>query len=308
MLRVTVNRLVPAFNSDRILILTSEALAAATRAHLPEVPTANIITEPRPAGTAAALTWAALEVRARDGDSSVMACVHADWHVRSPDEFRTVLLRACAVATDFDSLVTVGVVPDRPEPGYGYIHPGEPVPGGSGAKHVLRFVEKPSRAEAARMCAEGYLWNSGIFAWRVGRFLTEVEAHTPEINMALRQPHERADFFTRAKPVSVDVGVLERSGRVLVVPGDFGWDDVGTWAALRRVLPHDRNGNAVRGKASLVSAANNVVHSTDSHTVLYGVDNLVVVTCEGITLVTTVDLAADLKSLLESLPPEVRNR
>ena len=117
---------------------------------------------------------------------------------------------------------------------------------------VDRFVEKPDRARAEQMVREGYLWNSGMFVWRVGDFLDEIHRHTPEVAPALDAAVANggnADlFFTRARSVSVDVGVLERSHRVLVLPGDFGWDDVGTWAALRRVRARMRPATPSTGR------------------------------------------------------------
>jgi len=205
--------------------------------------------------------------------------------------------------------VTVGIVPTRSDPGFGYIEPGEQV--AAGVRRVNRFVEKPSRERAQEMRDAGFLWNSGIFAWRVGDFLDETRALSPEIGPALQRFGRSAKTFFAAveKPIAVDHAVLERSKRVLVVPGDFGWDDVGTWGALRRVRSRDPRGNAVRGDAHLLEAHDNVVHADDGQrVVLYGVKDLVVVAKGGLTLVTTVDRAADLKRLVESLPPKVRNQ
>src|SRR5690606_30707338 len=157
------------------------------------------------------------------------------------------------------------------------------------------------------LCAEGCLWNSGIFVWRVGDFLGEVEAHTPEVAPALAaSAGDAAQFFQTVTPVSVDVGVLERSERVLVVPGDFGWDDVGTWASLARVREVDAHGNASSGQVHIHDASGNVVHSEGNAVVLYGVEGLVVVVRDGLTLVTTVERAAELKLLLDGLPDSLR--
>src|SRR5699024_10463835 len=140
-----------------------------------------------------------------------------------------------------------------------------------------RFVEKPDRAAAERMLAGGYLWNSGIFVWRVGDFLDELRARTPEVWPALEAANgDLARFFAAVRSISVDVGVLERSGRVMVIPGDFGWDDVGTWAALHRVRPHDASGNAATGVVHALQASDNVVHAEGNAVVLYGVSDLVV--------------------------------
>jgi mannose-1-phosphate guanylyltransferase len=159
------------------------------------------------------------------------------------------------------------------------------------------------------MRREGYLWNSGIFVWRVGDFLDDVRRLTPEVAPAL---HTYADdiqgFFASVTPVSVDVGVLERSERVVVLPGDFGWDDVGTWGSLKRVRPLDVAGNAAQGTVVAVDARDNVVHAPGSTVILYGVSDLVVVVENGLTLVTTVDKSSDLKTLMEALPANVRER
>src|SRR4029079_3029559 len=142
---------------------------------------------------------------------------------------------------------------------FGYIQPGEPA--GPHVRHVARFVEKPDRARAEAMVRDGFLWNSGIFVWRAGDFLDEIAALTPEIAPHLAaHPNDLAGFFGAiTSGIAVDVGVMERSKRVIVLPGDFGWDDVGTWAALRRVRARDASGNASSGDVHVLDATNNVV-------------------------------------------------
>ena len=318
LLEDAVRRLAPLVPPERTLVLTGAALAGAVAEILPQLPRENIIAEPWPAGTGPALAWAAAHIARRAGEGAVMISVHADWAIGDPDGFRASLAQAADVAERHASLVTVGVVPTRADPGFGYIQPGEPVEGS--ARRVRQFVEKPDHATAARMMADGFLWNSGIFVWRVGDFLAEVRSRTPEVAPALAAAGDAAAgdaaagdgaaerFFRDVTPISVDHGVLERSQRVLVIPGDFGWDDVGTWAALRRVRPRDANGNAVAGRVYAVQSHNNVVHAEGGTAVLYGVSDLVVVTQDGLTLVTTTEHAADLKSLLDLLPPQVRER
>jgi mannose-1-phosphate guanylyltransferase len=303
----TVARLAELVPAERTLVVTNASLADAVRALLPRLPAENVIAEPRAAGTAPALAWAATAVARRGGANDVMLCVHADWAIGDDAEFRATLARAAAVAEREQSLVTVGIVPTRPDPGFGYIEPGAEI---TGARRVARFAEKPNRETAARMVSEGYLWNSGIFVWRAGDFLDEVRARSPEVapSLPLAESGDIAGFFSSVKPISVDEGVLERSSRVLVIPGDFGWDDVGTWAALHRVRRRDAAGNATFGDVHSVQASNNVVHADAGSVVLYGVDDLVVVTRDGMTLVTTKERAADLKLLLDALPQDVRER
>src|SRR5512143_2065065 len=286
----SVARLAPIVPPERVLILTNETLVPAIARLLPGIPRENLVAEPRPGGTAAALTWAAQEIARRDGPAAVMMSVHADWSVADAASFQQTLTRAAGIAERHAVLVTVGVVPTRPDPGFGYIHPGQPLD--AGVRRVARFVEKPDRARAEEMCREGYLWNSGIFVWRVGDFLDDVRRLTPEIAPALHaHAHDIHGFFATVNPVSVDVGVLERSDRVVVMPGDFGWDDVGTWGALTRVRATDAAGNAVQGRVYTVESHDNVVHApaTDTSVVMYGVSNLVVVVDNGVVLVTTTE-------------------
>jgi mannose-1-phosphate guanylyltransferase len=303
----TLARLSSLAAPERTLVLTNASLVEPIAALAPAVPRRNIIAEPKPAGTAAALAWAAAEIARRAGEDTVMTCVHADWAIGDAPAFVETLRTAGRVAEREHALVTVGIVPSRPDPGFGYIQCGEHV--GEEAFRVVRFAEKPDRETAERMVREGYLWNSGIFVWRVGDFLREVRAHTPEVAPALESAGgDLGAFFAAVKSVSVDVGVLERSARVLVIPGNFGWDDVGTWAALRRVRERDAAGNATNGRVHVRDAANNVVHAEGNAVVLYGVSDLVVVTRDGLTLVTTVDRSADLKTLIDSLPADLRDR
>ncbi|MBW3535800.1 MAG: mannose-1-phosphate guanylyltransferase, partial [Gemmatimonadetes bacterium] len=204
-------------------------------------------------------------------------------------------------------LVTVGVEPDRPETGYGYIQPGTSL--GGDAWRVGAFHEKPDEATARSYAEAGYLWNTGIFVWSAATFLGEVRRHAAEI-----APHlERLEggdvhgFFDAVEPVSVDVAVLERSERVAVVRATFDWDDVGTWASLARGHEPDEGGNVRVGGGTVVDGRGNVVYADGAPVVLWGVDDLVVVRTEGMTLVTKREMAADLKELLSRLPSPLRD-
>ncbi len=308
LLVATLDRMRDLVPMERTLVLTNASLVEPIATAVPSISRDNIVPEPRPAGTAAALTYAAAEIERRAGSDTVMICVHADWSIADEAAFRATLAHAADVARREHGLVTVGIVPTRPDPGFGYIEPGDPVDNGS-ASRVRRFIEKPTRERAAELCAKACLWNSGIFVWRVGDFLDEVRAHTPEVAAALAElgagPDSLAKFFAAVKSISVDVGVLERSDRVYVVPGDFGWDDVGTWASLHRVREADALGNVMSGRVVASESANNVVHAEGNAVVLFGVNDLVVVTRNGLTLVTTRDRSVDLKGMIESLPSDI---
>ncbi|MES2176427.1 MAG: sugar phosphate nucleotidyltransferase [Gemmatimonadota bacterium] len=303
----TLSRLGPLVPASQTLILTNDSLVESISLLAPEIPRENIIAEPRPAGTAAALAWAAHEIALRGGPDAVMISVHADWAVLDAEGFRAALSRAADAAERHHALVTVGVVPVRPDPGLGYIQPGEEQ--SPGVRKVARFIEKPDRARAEVMVRDGFLWNSGIFVWRVGDFLDELSALTPEVAPYLVANSNSLPGFFGALPtsISIDVGLLERSTKVMVLAGDFGWDDVGTWAAVRRVRELDAAHNALNGDVHVVASNGNVVHAEAGTVVLFGVSDLVVVVHDGLTLVTTVERATDLKSLIDALPATVRD-
>jgi mannose-1-phosphate guanylyltransferase len=300
-----VARLAGLIPPERTLVLTGAPLVASVRALLPDVPSENVLGEPRAASTAPALTWATTVAAFRDPAATVLS-LHADWYVGDDAAFRLSAGRALEVAQRHDVLVTVGVVPTRPDPGYGYILPGAALEGD--AREVTRFVEKPEPARAAELIAEGALWNSGLFAWTAARFLEETRAAAREIapHVALLAGGDVAGFFAAVTPVAVDVSHFERSTRVAVVPGRFPWDDVGTWGALSRVRSTDAAGNVLVGRALARASGDCIVWSEERPVVVDGVRDLVVVHANGVTLVTTRQRAADLKDLLASLPAQWR--
>ncbi len=308
MLRDSLDRLRPVAPASQTMVLTNAELADGVARIAPELPRDQILAEPRPAGTAAALAWAASRIAKRAGREAVMVSVHADWAISDVPRFQDALRLAAAEATRTQGLVTVGIVPTHADTGLGYIEPGEATSGV--ARRVARFVEKPQQARADALVASGALWNSGIFAWPVGVFLDELQAHCPAVAEPLaRAGDDAVAFFTSVTdPIAVDVGVLERSAVVYVLPGSFGWSDVGTWSALRTVRPRDAQGNVTHGRVFLRESADNVVHAEHADVVLYGVEGLVVVVRDGVVLVTTEERARNLKPLVESLPADVRDR
>jgi mannose-1-phosphate guanylyltransferase len=290
---------------DRILVVTGKALAAPLERRL-KLPADNILIEPRAASTAPALIWATTEAQRRDPDAEVLS-LHADWAVGDAAAFRRTAESALSTARQYDRLVTVGVVPSRPETGYGYIVPGPAL--GDGARMVARFSEKPDAATALDLMAAGALWNSGLFAWTATRLLAEAERHTPEVSeqLATLRSGDIERFFREVTPISIDVGVLERSSSVAVVSGAFAWDDIGTWQALTRVRAKDPQGNIVVGPAFMHNAEDCIVWSQRDTVVLSGVQDLIVVQANGRILVMPAEHAASIKQLLDALPPDIRD-
>jgi len=299
-----VRRLGGLVSPEQVLMVTGASLAQAIRAVVPEIPKENVLVEPRAASTAPALVWATTHIAQRDPAAEILS-LHADWVVAPDEAFRATARQALDLAARRDVLVTVGVPPTRPDPGLGYIVPGDPL---DGAHLVHRFVEKPARDLAADLIGRGALWNSGLFAWTPDRLLAETRAHATELAgaLGLLQRGDIPGFFTATTPVSIDTSVLERSARVAVVRAGFDWDDVGTWAALSRVNPTDPAGNFGQGRAAFVNATSCVVWAAGQPVVLADVKDLIVVQANGVTLVASREAAADLKGILAQLPTDVR--
>jgi mannose-1-phosphate guanylyltransferase len=301
----SIDRLAGLVPRERTLVVTGAALAGQLRERL-NLAAANVLVEPRAASTAPALIWATAEALRRDPDAEVLS-LHSDWAVGDAAEFRRTADIALSTARRHERLVTVGVVPSRPETGYGYIVPGPPL--GDGARMVARFSEKPDAATALDLMAAGALWNSGLFAWTGERLLLEVEAHTPEIapHLPVLRSGDIERFFREVTPISIDVGLLERSASVAVVSGAFAWDDIGTWQALTRVRPKDPSGNVVVGSAFIHESEDCIVWSDRDTVVLNGVRDLIVVQANGRILVMPAERAASMKQLLDALPPDIRD-
>jgi mannose-1-phosphate guanylyltransferase len=210
MLADTLARISTIAPPERTMILTNASLVDAVRAAAPAIPAENVIAEPRPAGTAAALTWAAQQVAVRGGPTAVMISVHADSAITDVPRFRSVLDAAAVAAARHHALVTVGIVPRHADTGLGYIECGAVVDGV--LSKVSRFLEKPNAERAAQIIAAGGLWNSGIFAWRVGDLLDEIRALCPEIAPSLAaHPNDAAAFFAAVTP-AISAGAMSGHG------------------------------------------------------------------------------------------------
>jgi len=295
-----VDRLDGLVSPERILILTGPFLVDQVAALVPQVPRAQIFGEPRAASTAPALAWAAHWISQRDSGAQ-MVSLHADWAVGDDRAFRAAARTALGVAQEYDVLVTVGVKPERNETGYGYIVPGKPL---GSARTVRRFVEKPSAARAALLRRRGALWNTGLFAWGVARFLGEAGAYARELRAGWPKlsTGDVAGFFAAVTPGAVDIAVLERTKRLAVVAGEFRWDDIGSWDALLRIRPTDARGNVVVGNVTVgEDVRRSVVWSESEHLAVLGLENMIVVRANGHTLVMPTGRAEHLKEVVQRL-------
>jgi len=298
LLTQAVERLDGLVPAEHVLVVTGPFLVDQVARVVPQVPRAQILAEPRAASTAPALAWAAHWISQRDPGAQ-MVSLHADWAVGDDRAFRAAARHALGVAQEYDVLVTVGVTPTRNETGYGYVVPGKPLGGG---RAVRRFVEKPSAARAALLRRRGALWNTGLFAWGVARFLGEAGAYARELKAGwpALAAGDVAGFFAAVRPVAVDVAVLERSKRLAVVAGTFRWDDIGSWDALLRIRSPDARGNIVVGNVTLADdVRRSVIWSESEHLAVIGLEDMVVVRANGHTLVMPTGRAEHLRALVQ---------
>jgi mannose-1-phosphate guanylyltransferase len=306
LLTLTGRRLAPLSGAHAVWVVTNAAHVGLAADHLPEVPRDQIVGEPVGRNTAPCAALAAALV-AREDPEGVVLLAPADHWIGDEDAFRAAVRVAADAARSERALVTFGVVPTGPETGYGYIEAGEAA--GDRVMRVVRFTEKPDRTTAEGFLAGGrHYWNSGIFAWRADVFLEELGAHHPDMVEKCRRIADANDresalagLWNDLESISVDYAVLERSGRVLVVPAEFPWSDVGSWNALAGLRPGDDRGNVLEGPVVAVDARDCLVRAGDRQVAIVGLDGVLVVDTPDALLVCPKDRAQDVKKVVEAL-------
>lgn len=313
LLAATVRRLAPLVSADRVVVVTGEHLADATARAVPGVPRSQILCEPAPRNTAPCIAWATANIARLDPDALV-AVLPSDHFIADEEEFRRVLARALRSA-ESGRVTTVGIVPTRPETGYGYIEIGDAIEGDTGAKCVARFVEKPDRARAEQFLAgKRHLWNAGMFFFRARDMAELVLNHLPELASGVAKIDAAAGgtnaadvlraVFPTLPSVSIDHGVMEKAAGLAVVPGEFGWNDVGSWQSAWELGSPDEAGNSLSEGAVAIDAKNNLVRTLGKNkkvVALVGVNDLVVVETEDALLVIPRDRAQDVRLIVEAL-------
>jgi mannose-1-phosphate guanylyltransferase len=317
LLAATVRRLTPVFGLAHTLIVTARDQEKAIRKELPDLPPANILVEPAPRNTAGAIQIAAAFATLKSGASSILAVVPADQHVGNEPAFRRSIRLALKHAPH--AIVTIGVRPTAPETGYGYIRLGTRVGDAkSGVRKVAAFVEKPDRKTAVRYLKSGkYAWNAGMFFLTAERMRRETERSLPKLHRfygrvtaikTLARFRAAVDkHYGEVEAISIDYGIMEKASGLLVVPGDFGWSDVGSWSALGDLAKHfhneDRHGNVLVGDVLVTDAQRNIVISDPGAAFVgvVGVHDLVVVSTADGVLVIPRDRAQDVRQIVDAL-------
>jgi len=315
MLQETFDRVRDLASPERILVLTGERFTGLVREQLPEIPAENVIGEPIPRDTAAAMTLGTVLCRTRFGDVPILV-LPAD-HVISPvSAFRKAVASAAAAAVEDGAIYTFGIRPTWPSSSYGYLECGPHIRTDEGIEHyeLARFKEKPDVVTAQRYLEEGrYLWNSGIFLWTPQVILDEVRRFLPEHHSRISTlaghdllpawGEKLKEAFEPLEKISIDFGVMEKSGRVRMIRADFEWNDVGGWLAIESFLEADQNGNRARGDLKCHEADNNIVYcdSAEDTVALVGVRDLVVVRAGAYTLVVHKDRTEEVKKLVQKM-------
>ncbi len=310
MIQLTVDRIAPLVEMEDIFIATNRDYAGLVRSQLPELPERNILCEPVGKNTAPCIGLGAVHMEKRYGDA-VMMVLPSDHLIKYTSLFVSTLSDACRLAEHGKDLVTVGIAPDCPETGYGYVRfrPDE-VQGRAFA--VEKFVEKPDLETAkAYLASEQYLWNSGMFVWKVSTILEQLREHLPETYEGLRrigaaigtdqeeQALERE--FRQFKSESIDYGVMEKAKDIYILSGAFGWDDVGSWLALGRIKRSDEFGNVVSGNVVTVDTKGTIVQGGDKLIAAVGLEDMIVVDSGDALLICEQGHAGDIKKVLENL-------
>lgn len=312
MIQETLDRVMPLISLERAWVVTGHRMAELVHEHLPAIPTANILGEPMGRNTSPAIGWAAATI-ARQDPQAVMASFHADHVITNVDALRRSLQLAYELAEQ-GYLVTLGIKPTAPETGYGYIRFAAPLSEGYGhqAFRAERFVEKPNLATAQSYLQDGYyVWNSGMFIWKVETILTELHTHLPEpakkidiIAAAMGTGRERAtidELWPTLPTISIDYGVLEKTKNLAVIPVEFGWNDVGNWEQYGALFPADSQGVAAVGHHQGLGSQNIFVYNnTPRQVYTIGLEDVIVVEMENMTVICHKDAVQRVKELAES--------
>ena len=310
MIQLTVERILPLVDMQDIYIATNRDYKKLVREQLPEIPEENILCEPVGRNTAPCIGLGAVHI-SRKYDDAVMLVLPSDHLIKYNTIFLNTLSDAAEVAEQGENLVTLGITPDYPETGYGYIkfNPNQTM---KRAFAVDRFVEKPDLETAKEYLAtEQSLWNSGMFIWKVSTILHNMEKYLPEtyaglqrIQNAIATEDEQSVLeqeFEAFHSESIDYGIMEKAQNIYILSGSFGWDDVGSWLAVERIRQSNEFGNVITGNAVTVDTKNTIIEGDKKLIATVGIEDLIIVDTEDALLICEKDSAGNIKKVLENL-------
>lgn len=288
MIQMTVNRILPIIPIERIFVCTGEKYIDYVINQLPKLPKENIIVEPEGRNTAPCIALSSMIIKRKFNDASVLV-LPSDHLIEKEDEFRSIILKG----NDFleknpYNIVTLGIQPNRPETGYGYIKLKNEI--FNNIYKVDKFVEKPDENTAKKYLANGnYLWNSGMFLWKAENIINQIKNYSPEIYEALKEietieedviGNYVKENYKNTTNISIDYAVLEHSKDIYVIPSDIGWDDIGTWKAVERYRDRDLDNNIVAENVSVIESKSNMIVNNKKRVVLIGIEEVMTLETE----------------------------
>lgn len=281
LIQLTVDRFKDICPMSNFWVVTNAKYVDIVKQQLPDIPAGHILAEPAARNTAPCIAWACWSIKKEDPEANVVV-TPADAVVMDPEEFRRVIKHALAFTDQWESIVTIGIQPSRPEAGYGYVEAGEAMNGV--IRKVNAFKEKPNIETATKYLNAGnYLWNAGIFVWNIETITNSIIKYKPNIAADMDKIAETGNvegIFPTCEKISIDFAVMEPAaadGMVYTHPADFGWSDLGNWASLHDKLSKDENNNGAVGSVKLYECTNCVVHAEDAKkVVLQGLDGYIV--------------------------------
>ncbi len=313
MIQKTVKRLAPLVAAEDVFIVTNAAYTELVRDRLPDIPCENILAEPCARNTAPCIAFAAAVI-SRKYDDAVMLVLPSDHLIGYEDIYINTLKKAVTVAESGENLVTIGITPTYPETGYGYINFGREC---GNAYEVERFVEKPDLPTAKKYIASGkYLWNSGMFVWRVSSIMANIKRFMPDIwegavriGDAFGKPEFTAVLekeFSAFRSESVDFGIMEKAENIYTIPGSFGWDDVGSWLAVERINETDDSRNYIEGDVISVGAERSTICAGKRLIAAVGVEDIIIIDTDDAVLVCSKNSTQDVKKVIAQLREQGR--
>ncbi|MCH8496059.1 MAG: NTP transferase domain-containing protein [Balneolales bacterium] len=313
MIQETVDRITPIIPIDRILVITNDSYVDLVQEQLPDMPVSNIIGEPVAKNTAPCVAIAAAILQKRDPEAT-MVVLPADHYISQPEKFRDILLSGIELAESGSNLVTIGITPHRPETGYGYIQMGKKTEHSKHPAHTVKtFAEKPDLKTAISFIESGdFLWNSGMFIWTAKTILDQFFTHLPAVYREVEAFEVQSDrdfdsavlaFYHSVTSISIDYGIMEKAKTVHVLPGEFGWSDVGSWMAVYELGDKVEDGNVVNNDKTIFQDSQNclVKMNSDKVVALVGLQGVAVVETDDSLLICKLNKAQDVKSVVDQL-------
>lgn len=296
LIQLTVERFAPLCPIEHFWIVTSEKYREIVKEQLPDLPESNILEEPVARNTAPCIAYACWKIQKQHPQANIVV-TPSDALVINTVEFQRVIREALDFTETHDSIVTIGICPNRPETGYGYVHAPQTAEG-TEIRAVASFKEKPDLATAQKYLAEGgYYWNAGIFVWNINTISKAIRQFVPALAQVMDKmatdfytPQEKgtvAQLFPTCEKISIDYAVMEKAESIYTLPAEFGWSDLGSWGSLRGLLPQDEAGNAsVGNRINLYNCRNCIVHTSgERQVVVEGLDGYIIAEKEGALLV-----------------------